>query len=75
MSVYPSVLLSVVNVDLANILLQFQSERKQRQDNELELNHFIPEFLKWTLPFLNLDLSTDGNMDFSLKLKTQWQTV
>ena len=30
-------------------------------------NPSIPEFLKWTLPFLTLDLSTDANRDFSLK--------
>ena len=31
------------------------------------LNPFIPEFLKWSLPFLNLGLSTDANRGFSLK--------
>ena len=36
---------------------------------------FIPEFLSRTLPFLNLDLSTDANRGFSLKSKTEWQTV
>ena len=32
-------------------------------------NPFIPEFLKWTLPFLNLDLFTDANtVDISTSL-------
>ena len=39
------------------------------------INPFIPEFLKRTLPSLNLDMSTDANRGFSLKSKTQWQTV
>ena len=29
----------------------------------------------WTLPFLYLDMSTDANRGFSLKPKTEWQTV
>ena len=36
---------------------------------------FIPEFLKLTLPSLNLDMTTDANWGFSLKSKTEWQTV
>ena len=40
-----------------------------------DLNPFIPEFLKWTLLFLDLDLSTDANRGFSLKSKTEWQTT
>ena len=32
-------------------------------------------FLNWTLPFLNLNLSTDLNRVFSVKSKTEWQTV
>ena len=39
------------------------------------INASIPEFLKWTLPFLNLDMSTDSNRGFSLKLKAESQTV
>ena len=31
------------------------------------LNPLIPEFLKWTLPCLNLDTSTDANRGFYLK--------
>ena len=31
--------------------------------------------LEWTLLFLNLDMSTDANSGFSLKSKTEWQTV
>ena len=33
---------------------------------KLRINPFIPEILKWTLPFLNLDLST-ANRTFSQK--------
>ena len=40
------------------------------QDNSL-INPFIPEFLMWTLPSLNLDMSTDGKRGFSLKSKTE----
>ena len=36
---------------------------------------FIPEFLKWTLPFLNLNLPTVANGGFRLKSKTEWQIV
>ena len=36
----------------------------------LVVNSFIPKFLKWTLPYLNLDMSTDANKGFSLKSKT-----
>ena len=36
---------------------------------------FVPEFLKLTLPSLNLDMSTDAKRSFSLKSKTEWQTV
>ena len=39
------------------------------------INPFILELLKWTLPFLNLDLTTDENRGFSLKWKTQCKTV
>ena len=38
-------------------------------------NPFIPQFLKWTIPFLNMDLSTDANRSLSLKSKTEWQKV
>ena len=34
------------------------------------INPFIPVFLKWTLPFLNLDLSTDAK-GFQYKIKKQ----
>ena len=44
------------------------------QETEL-INPFIPEFLKWTIPPLNLDLSTDAHRGFSWKSKTEWQTV
>ena len=39
------------------------------------LNTFIPEFLKWTFPSLNLDMSTDVNRGFIQKSKTELQTV
>ena len=39
------------------------------------LNPFIPKFLNWTLPSLNLDMSTDANKSFSLQSETEWQTV
>ena len=29
------------------------------------VNHFGPEFLKWSLPSLNLDMSIDANRGFS----------
>ena len=32
-------------------------------------NPFIPKFLKWTLPSLNLNLSIDSNRGFSQKAK------
>ena len=35
--------------------------------NKILLNPFIPEFLKWTFPFLNLDLSTDAYSGYNLK--------
>ena len=35
------------------------------------LNPYIPKFLKWTVPFLNLDMSTDANRGFSLTSKTE----
>ena len=28
---------------------------------KIMLNPFIPKFLQWTLPFLNLDMSTEAN--------------
>ena len=34
------------------------------------LNPFIPEFLKWTPPSLNFDMSTDANWSFGLKSRT-----
>ena len=43
--------------------------------NGISFNPFIPRFLKWTLPFLNLDMSIDVNKRFSLKSKQEWQTV
>ena len=33
----------------------------------LELNPFVPDYLKWPLPSLNLDMSTGANRGFSLK--------
>ena len=33
----------------------------------LIINPFIPEFLKWTLPFLNLDMPADAKRVFSLE--------
>ena len=39
------------------------------------LNSFIPEFLKQTLPSLDLDMSIDTNRGFSLKLEAEQQTV
>ena len=42
---------------------------------ELSFNQFVIEFLKWTLPFLNLDISTAVNRGYSVKSKTEWQTV
>ena len=36
----------------------------------IPFNPFIPEFLKWTLLFLNLNLFTDENRRFSLRSKT-----
>ena len=38
-------------------------------------NSFIPEFLRRTLPALNLDVSTAINRSFSLNTKIEWQTV
>ena len=39
------------------------------QSDTLVINHFIFEFLKWTLPSLNLNMSTDANRGFNLKSK------
>ena len=35
------------------------------------LNPFIHEFLKWTIPSLNLDMSTNANRGFNLKSNTE----
>ena len=37
----------------------------------LMINPFIPEFLKWTLPSLNLDMSTASNRGFSVKIENR----
>ena len=37
--------------------------------------YFIPEFLKWNLHSLILDLSIDAHRAFSLKSKTKWPTA
>ena len=34
-------------------------------------NPFIPEFLEWTPPFLNLDLTTNANTEFQSKIKNR----
>ena len=55
-----------------------QTVQKALKSDEVQnffFNPFIPEFLKWTLPFLNSDMLTDTNRSFSLKSKTEWQTV
>ena len=39
------------------------------------VNPYNPEFLKWTITSFNLDISIDANRGFSLKSKTEWQTV
>ena len=36
-----------------------------------KINPLIPKFLKWTLPSLCLDMSTDANKGFSLKPRTK----
>ena len=36
-----------------------------------DFNPFMPEFLKWTLVSLNLDMSTDAKRIFSLKSKSE----
>ena len=41
----------------------------------IRVNSFIAEFLKWTLLFWNFDLSTDAKRGFSLKSKSELQTV
>ena len=41
----------------------------------LSINQIIRKFLKWTNPFLNLDMSTASNRGFSLKSKTESQKV
>ena len=38
-------------------------------------NLFTLEFMKWTLPSLNLDTFIVTNTDFSHKSTTEWQTV
>ena len=40
-----------------------------------ELNLFLSKYLKRTLPFLNLDTSTDANRSFSLKSEMEWKTM
>ena len=42
---------------------------------EISSNSFIHEFLKWALPSLNLDISTDIHRVVSEKSQTVWQTV
>ena len=45
------------------------------QSDTLVINHFISEFLKWTLPSLNLNMSNDSNRGFSLKSKKKASSV
>ena len=73
------------NQDSANPVLEIKSLHQLELSPEMivqlvshdfqQFNSFIPEFLKWTFPFLNLDLTTDANRGFSLKLNTEWQKV
>ena len=52
-----------------------QSENSSRLAGELMpyngINLFIPEVLKWTVPCLNLNMSTDTNRGFSQKTQKQ----
>ena len=38
---------------------------------DLIFNPFVPEFMKWIIPSLNLDTPTDANRNFSLKSKNR----
>ena len=40
----------------------------------LRINSFIPQFLKWIRPSLNLDMSTAFNRVFSVKSRIERQT-
>ena len=42
---------------------------------EYNFNPFTPEFLKWTLSSLNMEISNTANRDGCEKSKTEWQTV
>ena len=64
-NVYPGYYTQQVEADVNKLKVISAS------DNKL----FIPEFLKWTLPSLNLDMSAASNKDFSVKSKRKWQTV
>ena len=59
-----------------NIISMSSAELAQRV---VKVNLFQPEFMKWTLPSLNLETSTAANRDGSKNKKqcsvTVWQTV
>ena len=59
--------MSVVNLSVSVITLG--PHRKKSRNFTNSINPFTPEFLKWTLPSLNFDLSTDANRGFCLKSK------
>ena len=52
-----------------------QNIKKQLIGFTIHFNPFIPEFLKLALPSLHLDMTNDANRGFSLKSKTEWQTM
>ena len=57
------------NDTLTNDIVSFKELDREVYKSHWCIHTFIPEFLKWTLPFLNLELSTNANRGFSLKSK------
>ena len=49
--------------------------KKIFEESSFIVNTLNPEFLKWTLPSLNWDMSTDANWGYSLKSKPERETV
>ena len=68
---------------MVNQLLQDALEADDDEDVEFRFtgryvasfNPFTPKFLRSTLPFLNLEMSTYANRGSSLTSKAKWQTV
>ena len=58
------------NSTLTNDIVSFDQLGPDYLSAGFILNPFMPEFLKWTLLTVTLDLSTDANRGLSQKSKT-----